>query len=562
MFGTEPDSAAHRVLLCAELCNLICEDCDRQTLLALSRTCHDIKEAALDLLWSEIPDLSVLVRCMPGDLWEERELCGCRYVVIIVVISIVCYGAHGLLVALQGNTGDRLAPIQHVFRQGQKVGSSPFLLGWHAPHVEAALASEDNHLNAGTYRTLSHAAYGMELLPRIQEIIWEIEGDDVYPYITLLLSRMTCRLWLYFPHDLDLSIEERSQSQRMRFSLMPSILSSSPHITELSLRGFKTDLESWPDVRDALNSLRFWSSLQFLTLHYFPEASVIILREIPNLRKLYLFDCHREPLLPLPLPSGCHGFQTLASLKIKNNDLESLIAATSIMRNTPLRSLRAKSSPKDTASVDDWKRLFDVMRDNITHLSLEVVTLKFINNDIDHFNDDEHPRSPMTLDEISGLLVFTNLFHLSLEATHGFDLDDEQIRTLASALPHLKELHLHSYYPLADWPRMTFEGLDSIAQHCPELQSLTVAFDARHIIKRSKNLSICNVNIKSLQILDSAIDDPAAVSVYLSAIFPNLVEFSWVDFHFIPQEVEHALEEMKEKWQEMNDLMKAKKESK
>lgn len=153
MFGTEPDSAAHRVLLCAELCNLICEDCDRQTLLALSRTCHDIKEAALDLLWSEIPDLSVLVRCMPGDLWEERELCGCRYVVIIVVISIVCYGAHGLLVALQGNTGDRLAPIQHVFRQGQKVGSSPFLLGWHAPHVEAALASEDNHLNAGSYPT-------------------------------------------------------------------------------------------------------------------------------------------------------------------------------------------------------------------------------------------------------------------------------------------------------------------------------------------------------------------------------------------------------------------------
>ncbi len=63
------------------------------------------------------------------------------------------------------------------------------------------------HLDAGSYRILSSAAYGMELLPRIQEIIWEIEEDDVYPYITLLLSRMTRRLWLYFPRNSKLSIE-------------------------------------------------------------------------------------------------------------------------------------------------------------------------------------------------------------------------------------------------------------------------------------------------------------------------------------------------------------------
>src|SRR6266576_4122128 len=123
---------------------------------------------------------------------------------------------------------------------------------------------------------------------------------------------------------------------------------------------------------------------------------------------------------------------------------------------------------------------------------------------------------PMTLDEMSGLLVFTNLIQLSLEATHGFDLDDEQMRSLAFALPHLEELHLRSYYPLANCPRMTFEGLNSIAQHCPALQSLTVALDARGIIKRSNSRGICNVNIKSLQVLDSPIDDSAVVSVYSS----------------------------------------------
>lgn len=39
------------------------------------------------------------------------------------------------------------------------------------------------HLDTVSYRTLCHAAYGVELLPRIQEIIWETEDDDVYPYI-------------------------------------------------------------------------------------------------------------------------------------------------------------------------------------------------------------------------------------------------------------------------------------------------------------------------------------------------------------------------------------------
>jgi len=269
------------------------------------------------------------------------------------------------------------------------------------------------HLDAGSYRILSSAAYGMELLPRIQEIIWEIEEDDVYPYITLLLSRMTRRLWLYFPRNSKLSIEERSQSQQMRFSIIPAIPSLSPDITELSLRSFWP--ESWPNVRDALNSLCFWPSLQSLTLYYFPEASVVILRTIPNLRKLYLFDCDREPILPSPLPSGWRGFSVLAQLDILGDDLESLIAVTSIMRNTPLRSLCAESSSNSTPSVGNWEELFNLMRDCITHPSLEVVTLRFVDNDTDHMDKFAVHERPMTLDEMSGLLVFKNLIQLSLE---------------------------------------------------------------------------------------------------------------------------------------------------
>ncbi|KAF8349631.1 hypothetical protein F5887DRAFT_947243 [Amanita rubescens] len=474
---------------------------------------------------------------MPSDLWEEREIRGCRYVSLCREIRETDWHRFNMYSVRVKKLG-----IRFFYFFGVRVRPS-----WERKKYTY-------HLDAGSYRTLSSAAYGMELLPRVQEIIWEIEDDGAYPYITLLLSRMTYRLWLYFPHDSKRSIEERSQSERMRFSLIPAIPSSSPHITELSLRGFRA--ESWPDVRDALKSLRFWPSLQCLTLHYFPEASVVILCKIPNLRKLDLSHCDREPLLQFPLPSGWRGFSALAQLDIQNNDLEFLIPMTSIMRNTPLRSLCAESSSNSTPSVDKWKQLFDLMRDGITHTSLEVVKLRFVDDDTDHMDKFEVHERPMTLDEISGLLLFKNLIQLSLEATHGFDLDDEQMRNLASALPHLEELHLRSYHPLADWPRMTFKGLDSIAQHCPALQSLTVAFDARSIIKHSDNRGICNVNTISFKVLDSPIDDPAAVSVYVSAIFPNLVEFSWVDYHFMPEEMEEVLEPMKLKWQEVHDSMK------
>ena len=66
--------AAHQVLRCAEVARLICDQCDRTTLASLARTSQDISEAALDVLWHSIFNIGYLIRCMPEDLWEEREI--------------------------------------------------------------------------------------------------------------------------------------------------------------------------------------------------------------------------------------------------------------------------------------------------------------------------------------------------------------------------------------------------------------------------------------------------------------------------------------------------------
>ena len=85
---------------------------------------------------------------------------------------------------------------------------------------------------------------------------------------------------------------------------------------------------------------------------------------------------------------------------------------------------------------------------------------------------------PLTLKDMSGLLVFTNLTELTLHVVNGFDLDDQQMKILAETLHHLETLHLSSHYPPIDCPQITFEGLKSVALHCLKLKDLAMTFNA------------------------------------------------------------------------------------
>lgn len=64
---------AGQALSCADVVALICSQCDRRTLASLARTRQDISEIALDALWYSIPNIGLLIRCMPEDLWEEED---------------------------------------------------------------------------------------------------------------------------------------------------------------------------------------------------------------------------------------------------------------------------------------------------------------------------------------------------------------------------------------------------------------------------------------------------------------------------------------------------------
>jgi hypothetical protein len=84
-----------------------------------------------------------------------------------------------------------------------------------------------------------------------------------------------------------------------------------------------------------------------------------------------------------------------------------------------------------------------------------------------------------------------------------------------------------------------------------------VTFNARSIVKHSQYSGICNVNIRSINVLDSPVDNPVAVSALLLAIFPNLTEVgACFDFNFVPRDTMKELEQRRFKWQEVNKLIR------
>ena len=66
---------------------------DRRTLLALTRTCRSLSEAALNRLWADLPSLAPLVYLLPDDAWKLDEHARSEYTprVLVSIMVVVFY---------------------------------------------------------------------------------------------------------------------------------------------------------------------------------------------------------------------------------------------------------------------------------------------------------------------------------------------------------------------------------------------------------------------------------------------------------------------------------------
>src|SRR5436305_860753 len=64
----------HNCLDIPELVRIIFELTEPSDLAALAKTCQAFRDLALQILWADLPSLAPLVRCLPGDVWQEIVL--------------------------------------------------------------------------------------------------------------------------------------------------------------------------------------------------------------------------------------------------------------------------------------------------------------------------------------------------------------------------------------------------------------------------------------------------------------------------------------------------------
>ena len=249
-------------------------------------------------------------------------------------------------------------------------------------------------LGVESYLSLSCAAQGMKLLPRVQEIAW-IQDDDVYPFITLLLSHTVRNLSLCLEYGLNVN----QLQVRMRLSLLPLIVTLSPHLTQLTLRYFGCNRS---DFAEAFGTPQLWSSLQCLQLYACPEISLAMLCKFSNLRELWL-HCRSSPFEIIPLPQFCSGFPQLQILKIWGFS-KSVITLTKIMHNASLQSFVLRFPAVPVPHADHLTHLFNGMREGqMAHSSLRTVRL---HHDASRKKTESTASlRPLTLKDMSGLLV-------------------------------------------------------------------------------------------------------------------------------------------------------------
>ncbi|KAL6307442.1 hypothetical protein BKA93DRAFT_823208 [Sparassis latifolia] len=143
-------------------------------------------------------------------------------------------------------------------------------------------------------------------------------------------------------------------------------------------------------------------------------------------------------------------------------------------------------------------------------------------------NVDEEATDHLNAESSRLLLAFSNLRKLAIAADSHVDLNDDSVRDLVMALPHLRELTLVS---LSDRPPSpTFHALVHLVRYCPQLTQLMLDVDTENTDNIART---------------PPPGDPGKIAAFLSDLPPNLREID--DSGWTP--------EVEEAWKHVDELL-------
>ncbi|KAJ6459883.1 hypothetical protein C8R45DRAFT_542086 [Mycena sanguinolenta] len=471
-------------------------------LAALARTCRIFHDPALDALWWEQDTIMNLMRCMP-DVWETVT------------------PPPGFLTALLNLVGRPVSAVRPI------VASDWDRVKKYSYRVKS-LQCHGNHGLALTsvFEAIQLEAPDGRLLPNLRHFSWTYSDKHLLPFIDLFLGP---NITIFAVGSVD---------HNAHYSVLPKIAHRYPALFGVHIGHLDPDSEDQsddddhdgprPSDRDLSTFVCALTKPQYVNVGTLDLAALTHLGGLTTLRIL-------TTTLPASTSFSSASNGTLfphlqmAKLRIERGDILGMTELVRTWNCPPLESLEiqfeSESYDRFTSSigVQSFQCFYDALTTHCTPASLKIFKLDA--TDSDDFSASEFVYPGHLL---RSLICFSNLVVVSIKVLNGYELDDEVVSDLARAWPRLRELR----FGTRDYnhpPCITLLSLHSLAQYCPHLHTLQMAFDAT-TVPVAATTPQARIIQNSLVVLDPAfsrISDAFPVARFLSGIFTNLKKMEW-----------------------------------
>ncbi|KAF8840567.1 hypothetical protein BDN67DRAFT_635932 [Paxillus ammoniavirescens] len=443
------------------------------------------------MLWMTLQSFTVLVRCLPRDLWRidvEKKLCLRRPM--------------------------SLTDWEIFYKYSIRVRCVVSLVGLEC--IAGCTSLGDDIIFA-----LCNPPTHRPFIPLLRELHWDKPSK---PYASLLRSLLTPSLdslslktfgcQLRSP-EVPIMTSVGAACHSLRTLRIPSHV---PFSEFLDTQGEKT-------LSEAVLHLH---SLGSLVCPALDEDAIIHLSRLPLLSELSMElqpDIKLSNLTFLAPPA----FGSINSLTLSATSLMTMTTILTPMRITPSQ---VSFIAAETPTVDAIRLFFLVLVNARGSERLSQVSLLCVYR--------QRVASPeqVRLSTFQSLLALPSITSFKLDVPCVISLDDAGLTTLAKHWPNLTELWMN---PERGWGpvtsnRITHQGLFDLLSHCPELSHFSLCVDFLDIDDDSSILSesrpgsgVTHERCTAADFVTSMIHNPITIAAFLSDICPKLdfVDNSW-----------------------------------
>ena len=365
------------------------------------------------------------------------------------------------------------------------------------------------------------AAGRRTLLPNLRELILQDNDDDVFTFMDLFLGPKLKFISIVF------------DDCPVRLSVLTTLNFLYPSLARLKLKPTVLRAVTGSDGEALAKSVTphicLWNNLEYLSIPSLSPEALCHVAALPTLLRLSLTDVGGPYPFGLPL-QGVPAFRSLTRLTVYCDELSYCTGLIQSMADTKLVKLTLRVNDHESSLM--WITFLQALGNHCNHSSLHDIIVKTDWYSEPNF-DSDLPEFSIHTRHLDTLSAFHNLTQINFNLVGYFDPTDADVKKMAMSCPNVERLMLiGSGEPMQLPPRATLVSLTSLAEYCPKLDYVCLAFDATIIPPLLTYSKICNKSLNSITLtFYSPIIQPILVARFLLDIFPNLCRISFDSFN-------------------------------